>query len=121
MREIEQHAAFAHPALVPLYAAFEDTDGIYLAMELLPGNNVTKLLHSSGGYLPEDKAKAVAAALCNALAYLHSKVQPGSGDVAACSKRFISLACQSWQPCLCSTPPSGMCTQLSTIGQTCCL
>ena len=78
MREIEQHAALIHPALVTLYAAFEDADGIYLAMELLPGNNVSKLLASIGGYLPEDKAKRIAAALCNALAYLHSKVQPGS-------------------------------------------
>lgn len=33
-REIGIHAALNHPSIVPLYAAFEDADGIYLVQEL---------------------------------------------------------------------------------------
>ena len=70
------HAKLNHPRVVPLYAAFQDDDGIYLIQELLPGKNVSKMVFAGGGHLTEQLAvSAVIAPLVSALCYLHGKVR----------------------------------------------
>ena len=77
LHEVEVHAQLDHPGIVPLYAAFQDEDGIFLVQALEPGKSVAKLVHGSGGYLSEDRAaSAVMQPLLSALCYLHGKVRP---------------------------------------------
>ena len=84
MREIKQHGQLQHSCIVPLYAAFEDQDGIYLLQEFLPGKNVSKLLHGIGGFIVEEKAKSIAASLCAAINYMHDKVRDADEAPTSC-------------------------------------
>ena len=83
LKEIETHSKLHHASLVPLYAAFEDEDGVYLAQELVAGKNVSKLMHASGGYLSEAKAVSmVIQPLVAAVCHIHSKVHRDPGLIS---------------------------------------
>ena len=65
-----------HPGLVPLYAAFEDDEGIHLVMQLAEQGDLFGELSRQGGFLQEEYvAVRVALPLLKALAYLHERVR----------------------------------------------
>ena len=74
-KEIELHSNLEHPALLALYAAFEDGEGIHLAQELATGGDLYHVLASSGGNMKEGAVSSlVVRPLLDALAYLHNQV-----------------------------------------------
>ncbi|KFM23426.1 Serine/threonine-protein kinase ark1 [Auxenochlorella protothecoides] len=73
-REISIHAALNHPSIVPLYATFEDADGIYLVQELAAQGDLYGELAARGGFMHEKEVvQQVLVPLLNALQYLHEK------------------------------------------------
>eukprot|EP00887_Chlorella_sp_A99_P004640 scaffold4.g4640.t1 len=73
-REIELHASLLHPNIVKLYAAFEDSDGIYLVEELAPRGDLYGELSCRGGYMSESQvAKNVLLPFLSALSYMHDR------------------------------------------------
>ena len=75
-REISIHMGLNHPRLVPLYAAFEDDEGIHLVMQLAEQGDLFGELSRQGGFLQEEYvAVRVALPLLKALAYLHERVR----------------------------------------------
>lgn len=75
-REISIHMGLNHPGLVPLYAAFEDDEGIHLVMQLAEQGDLFGELSRQGGFLQEEYvAVRVALPLLKALAYLHERVR----------------------------------------------
>ena len=73
-REVRLHARLAHPAIVDLYAAFEDADHAYLVQEYADGGDLYEALRRAGGRLREPRvAAAVVAPVLDALAYLHAR------------------------------------------------
>ena len=89
LQEAGTHSQLDNPGVVPLYAAFEDEDGVYLAQELVTGKNASKLVHASGGHLSEATAvTAIMRPLVSALCHMHSKV---SSLLLACRQGHSSL------------------------------
>ncbi|CAN1142483.1 CDPK-related protein kinase [Linum perenne] len=59
-REVKILKALAgHSNLVQFYDAFEDSDNVYIVMELCTGGELLDRILSRGGKYPEDDAKAV--------------------------------------------------------------
>lgn len=74
-KEIELHSSLVHPGLLPLYAAFEDGNGIHLVQELATGGDLYHLLADSGGHLKEGTVSSfIVRPLLEAVAYLHRQV-----------------------------------------------
>ncbi|CAN8068706.1 unnamed protein product [Agarophyton chilense] len=71
-REIAIHRSLQHPNIASLYEVFEDTAGIYLAMELLRGNDLYTALKRERQGFPEPLALQISAQLLDALSYMHS-------------------------------------------------
>jgi len=73
IREIEIHASLPHPNIIKLYAAFEDTDGIYLVQEFAAGGDLYAELSRHGGYMLESHVvKYVMPPFLTALQHLHA-------------------------------------------------
>lgn len=73
-REIEIHASLSHQNVIKLYAAFEDTDGIYLVQEYAAGGDLYAELSRHGGYMLEAHVvKNVLGPFLDALCHLHER------------------------------------------------
>ncbi|KAH7617445.1 putative Aurora kinase C [Nannochloris sp. 'desiccata'] len=73
-REIDIHASLSHLNVIKLYAAFEDTDGIYLVQEFATGGDLYAELSRHGGYMIEAHVtKHVMAPFLTAISHLHQR------------------------------------------------
>jgi serine/threonine-protein kinase len=68
--------ALNHPGLPRLLDAFMEEDTCYLAMELIEGRTLQKILDQSGGILPFEALYPVAGQILEILDYLHSRAPP---------------------------------------------
>lgn len=74
-REIDLQASLQHPSIVQIYAAFEDSEGIYVVQEYAVGGDLYAQLAQAGGYLGEDQvAGEVLVPVLAALGFMHDKV-----------------------------------------------
>ncbi|KAK9838078.1 hypothetical protein WJX84_002292 [Apatococcus fuscideae] len=73
-REIKLHASCRSSRVIPLYAAFEDDDGIYLLQQRAALGDLFSHIADSGGFLFEDEAKTIVWCLVNAVAALHQQL-----------------------------------------------
>ena len=74
-REIELQASLRHPSIVQIYAAFEDSEGIYVVQEYALGGDLYAQLAQAGGYLADDQvACEVLLPVLAALGHMHDKV-----------------------------------------------
>ncbi|MET8623509.1 serine/threonine-protein kinase [Kitasatospora sp. NPDC004669] len=71
LRECRVTAALDHPGLVTVFDAGEDEDELYLVMQRIPGVSLADLIAEDAPF-PVERAVAVAAQLCGALAAVHA-------------------------------------------------
>ncbi|MFG3050267.1 protein kinase [Kitasatospora sp. NPDC048239] len=71
LRECRITAALDHPGLVTVFDAGEDGGELYLVMQRVPGLSLADLI-AEDSPLPVERAVAVAAQLCGALAAVHA-------------------------------------------------
>ncbi|GAA1974967.1 serine/threonine-protein kinase [Kitasatospora viridis] len=71
LRECRITAALDHPGLVTVFDAGEDDGELFLVMQRVPGAGLADLIAEEGRF-PVDRAAAVAAQLCAALAVVHA-------------------------------------------------
>jgi serine/threonine protein kinase len=71
-REIEHAVAIEHPHVVPVYTAGYDPPHFYIAMRLVPGPDVAKLLRTTGA-LDEERALRMIGQVASALDAMHQK------------------------------------------------
>ncbi|EXC17375.1 CDPK-related protein kinase [Morus notabilis] len=64
-------ALTGHSNLVQFYEAFEDSDNVYIVMELCEGGELLDRILSRGGKYTEDDAKAVMAQILKVVAFCH--------------------------------------------------
>ncbi|PON35854.1 Serine/threonine protein kinase [Parasponia andersonii] len=64
-------ALTGHSNLVQFYEAFEDSDNVYIVMELCEGGELLDRILSRGGKYTEDDAKAVMVQILNVVAFFH--------------------------------------------------
>ncbi|XP_062092003.1 CDPK-related kinase 5-like [Humulus lupulus] len=64
-------ALTGHSNLVQFYEAFEDSDNVYVVMELCEGGELLDRILSRGGKYTEDDAKAVMVQILNVVAFCH--------------------------------------------------
>ncbi|KAJ0097341.1 hypothetical protein Patl1_28750 [Pistacia atlantica] len=64
-------ALTGHNNLVKFYDAYEDTDNVYIVMELCEGGELLDRILSRGGKYTEDDAKAVMIQILNVVAFCH--------------------------------------------------
>ena len=55
--EVEIHAQLKHPSVLELYHCFEDSDHVYLILELCLKGELNQYLKSQGNSLPESKGE----------------------------------------------------------------
>ena len=72
-REVRLHGSLRHPAVIQLYAAFEDAHSIHLVMEYAAGGDVFGALRAAGGRCGEAQALHVVRSCLEGVAYLHSR------------------------------------------------
>jgi serine/threonine protein kinase len=71
--EVEIHWQLRHSAILELFNYFEDSDYVYLIMELCENGNLFQhLKEKQGKLLPEAEARNILRQLVNGLIYLHS-------------------------------------------------
>ncbi|CAL1410067.1 unnamed protein product [Linum trigynum] len=71
-REVKILKALAgHSNLVQFYDAFEDSDNVYIVMELCVGGELLDRILARGGKYPEDDAKAVMVQILNVVSFCH--------------------------------------------------
>lgn len=71
--EVEIHWQLRHSAILELYNYFEDSDYVYLVMEICENGNLYQYLKDHpDGKLPEAQARSIMYQLVNGLVYLHS-------------------------------------------------
>lgn len=69
--EAQSMARLNHPGIVAVYDAGETPSGLlFFVMELVQGTDVARMIHSNGR-LPPEHSYAIAAHVCEALAYAH--------------------------------------------------
>ncbi|MFE5583608.1 protein kinase [Kitasatospora sp. NPDC056531] len=71
LRECRVTAALDHPGLVTVFDAGEDEGELYLVMQRIPGVSLADLIAEDAPF-PVERAVAVAAQLCGALAAVHA-------------------------------------------------
>ncbi|MBD0676885.1 serine/threonine-protein kinase [Streptomyces sp. CBMA156] len=71
LRECRVTAALDHPGLVTVFDAGEDAGELYLVMQRIPGVSLADLIAEDAPF-PIERAAAVAAQLCTALAAVHA-------------------------------------------------
>ena len=70
-REARAAAALSHPNVAAVFDYGEDEGAPFIVMELVPGRDLARLLREEGPLDPE-RARALGAQLCAALAHAHS-------------------------------------------------
>ncbi len=71
-REAGMLATLNHPAIPKVYDFFEETDRVYLVLELVQGKDLEELLEEKGEPFDEVTVGNWALQICDVLAYLHS-------------------------------------------------
>ena len=74
LREVEIHITLNHPGIIKMYAAFEDSECLYIVLELAEGGDLYKRVKTGPcqGKLPErETAKFILGPFLSALQYLH--------------------------------------------------
>lgn len=71
-QEVTIHSRLDHPSILKLYAFFEDTDFVYLVLELCENGELQRYLKSLGHPLSEDETREVMNQLMDGMLYLHS-------------------------------------------------
>lgn len=73
-REVRVHSKLQHRNIISLYAVFQQGTDIVMVMEYAAGGDLYKLLHRSGGRLPERQAVSmVLSPFLNALHFMHTQ------------------------------------------------
>ncbi len=72
LRESRQAASIDHPAIVPIYDAGEADGRLYIAMRLVDGTDLKRLL-AAGGKLPPERALALLGQIADALDVAHER------------------------------------------------
>jgi polo-like kinase 4 len=71
--EVEIHWQLRNPSILELYNYFEDSEYVYMVMELCENGNLYQYLREHPrGHLTEPEARGVLLQLIQGLAYLHS-------------------------------------------------
>jgi hypothetical protein len=70
-REAQAAARLSHPAIVALYEAFGDGEGLYLVSELVEGETLAALIAADA--LSDEEILEIGLALCAALAHAHER------------------------------------------------
>jgi polo-like kinase 4 len=71
--EVEIHWQLRHSSILELYNYFEDSDYVYMVMELCDNGNIYQFLKNHPrGYLEEPEARGLLYQLVHGLLYLHS-------------------------------------------------
>src|SRR5215469_1755027 len=76
LREADMLRALDHPALAKVYDRFVDNHKHYLVMEYVRGHNLEDELIQTGRPLAPERVRLWGLALCDVLAYLHSRTPP---------------------------------------------
>jgi serine/threonine protein kinase len=80
-REVAEHGAqllagLHHPSLPVVRESFAEAQSVFLAMELVPGDDLATLIERNGRPFPADQVLRWAAQLLDALEYLHTQQPP---------------------------------------------
>ena len=70
-REARAAAALSHPNVASVFDYGEDAGTAFIVMELAPGRDLARVLRAEGP-LPPDRARAIGAQMCTALAHAHA-------------------------------------------------
>ncbi|XP_066955543.1 serine/threonine-protein kinase PLK4 isoform X2 [Macrobrachium rosenbergii] len=71
-QEVTIHSQLSHPAILKLYAFFEDQLFVYLALELCHKGELQKYIRSLGRVLTEDEVREYLRQIVSGMLYLHS-------------------------------------------------
>jgi serine/threonine-protein kinase len=71
LREARAAGALSHPGIATIYDVLDAPEGLFIVMELVPGETLADTL--TGGPLPPDEALEVCAQLADALAHAHAR------------------------------------------------
>nr|SVE70956.1 EOG090X03P9 [Daphnia similis]SVE71587.1 EOG090X03P9 [Daphnia similis]SVE72219.1 EOG090X03P9 [Daphnia similis] len=71
-QEVAIHSRLSHPTILQLHAFFEDSDFVYLVLDLCENGEFQRYLKSLGHPLNEDEAREVMNQLLEGMLYLHS-------------------------------------------------
>ncbi|XP_032787305.2 serine/threonine-protein kinase PLK4 isoform X2 [Daphnia magna] len=71
-QEVAIHSRLSHPSILQLHAFFEDSDFVYLVLDLCENGEFQRYLKSLGHPLNEDEAREVMIQLLEGMLYLHS-------------------------------------------------
>nr|SVE87914.1 EOG090X03P9 [Daphnia similis] len=71
-QEVAIHSRLSHPSILQLHAFFEDSDFVYLVLDLCENGEFQRYLKSLGHPLSEDQAREVMNQLLEGMLYLHS-------------------------------------------------
>ena len=82
-REMRIHSALAHPSVLALYAAFEDDEHLFMALEFCAKGDLYNYLKSKGRALSETQAR------------FRSGIWPLFMLACACMGAHVAAACQS--------------------------
>lgn len=75
-RESQLLQRLDHPNIIKSHDFFQEGDKYYMAMDLVVGRTLEKILESSPGGFPEARVLPWAEQLCDALGYLHTQTPP---------------------------------------------
>ncbi len=76
-REANVLASLQHPSIPKIHDYFTIGSQSYLVMELIPGQNLEKIIDQTQGFIPESQVISWTIELCDVLEYLHNqKPQP---------------------------------------------
>jgi serine/threonine protein kinase len=76
LREADMLRSLDHPALAKVFDRFVDNHKHYLVMEYVRGHNLEDELIDTGQALPWERVLSWGIALCDVVAYLHSRTPP---------------------------------------------
>ncbi|XP_041359491.1 serine/threonine-protein kinase PLK4-like isoform X2 [Gigantopelta aegis] len=71
-KEVEIHSRLKHPAVLELYNYFEDSNYVYLVLEMCHNGEVQRYLKSNCKVLSEDEARLFMKNIVEGILYLHS-------------------------------------------------
>ena len=109
--ELKPLRTASHRCLVPINSGGCEQDWVYLAMELIPGPTLRRVLEEEGGPLPAEKAVEVAVNLAQALKEIHeNKVVHGHLDSRAVMLKGEEVRFAGYCPSVIDEMQKGMTT-----------
>ena len=70
--EVEIHCQLKHPSILELFSYFEDSNYVYLVVELCHNGEVNRFMKKTGKPFTESQARKIMSQVVNGLLYLHS-------------------------------------------------